>query len=505
LEGPMAEDPRARERFLRETRAVASIDHPGVLPIYDAGEAGSALYTIMRFVDGPDLRKYLKENGRQSLESVRQLGSQVAAALGAAHSRGIVHRDVKPANILLASFDVSGIHSYLCDFGLAKRLESGPSLTKMDEIVGTVDYIAPEQIESGTVDARTDMYSLGCVVYEMLVGHPPFRGSSDIAVLWSHLRDDPPSVRTERPELPRELDELLRSAMAKSPADRPSGSAEFVRGLVAGGPSETRDPGSVSEAVAGSVSEDGGRSLGTVLRTRPPKGPDEPPGGDTHDRRRRLWLIGAAAVGVLAVVGVVVGLTVGGGSPSKMHMTTTSSTTMMDAMSFTGKTTNVLTSGEKTLKAALDPDMQTSGQCKGETFSQGDWTGVVGALSCTWPHRPIPVTYIQFQNDSTMEGHFDELSEAHSSNNTNCATAPGFAAVQLQSGPNPIKRFPLNNDPSRPAAPSNLLCFRSLGKPEIIWTNTNFHVLAEASAGPGVTSALLLDFYGQNAGPYSTG
>lgn len=231
LEGPLAEDPRARERFLRETWAVASIDHPGVLPIYDAGEAGEALFTVMRFVDGPDLRNYLRDNGAQPEEVVRRIGIQVGEALGAAHARGLVHRDVKPANVLLASTDLTTTHTYLCDFGLAKRVESGPSLTKMDEIVGTVDYIAPEQIEGGTVDARTDIYSLACVLYEMLAGQPPFQGNSDIAVLWSHLRDWPPALHTALPGVAAELDELLQSAMAKAPDDRPSSAAEFVAAL----------------------------------------------------------------------------------------------------------------------------------------------------------------------------------------------------------------------------------------------------------------------------------
>ena len=216
---------------MRETRAVASIDHPGVLPIYDAGEAGEALFTVMRFVDGPDLRNYLRDNGAQPEEVVRRIGIQVGEALGAAHAHGLVHRDVKPANVLLASTDLTTTHTYLCDFGLAKRVESGPSLTKMDEIVGTVDYIAPEQIEGGTVDARTDIYSLACVLYEMLAGQPPFQGNSDIAVLWSHLRDWPPALHTALPGVAAELDELLQSAMAKAPDDRPSSAAEFVAAL----------------------------------------------------------------------------------------------------------------------------------------------------------------------------------------------------------------------------------------------------------------------------------
>ena len=281
-----------------------------------------------------------ERTGLSRLKRSVNLGAQVAQALGAAHARGIVHRDVKPANILLATFDVSGVHTYLCDFGLAKRLDSGPSLTKMDEIVGTVDYIAPEQIESGTVDARTDMYSLGCVVYEMLVGHPPFQGSSDIAVLWSHMRDDPPSVRSERPELPRQLDEFLKSAMAKSPADRPSGSAEFLSGLLAGEGDAASDPGPSSETLSRAVLEAKGLTwISSVSSDHAPgahgtvdgagggsSGSDRGSNGSDHgsttsdsgstsvsgNRRRRRWWLGVAAgFVVLAVAGAVVGLTGG--------------------------------------------------------------------------------------------------------------------------------------------------------------------------------------------------
>ena len=155
----------------------------------------------------------------------------MADALGAAHGQGLVHRDVKPANILLTASDIQNAHIYLCDFGLVKRLDSGPSLTKMDEIVGTIDYIAPEQIEGGTVDTRTDIYSLACVIYEMLAGVPPYQGQSDVSVLWSHFRDVPPPLRLALPEVPGDIEQLLKASMSKSPSDRPASAAEFAEAL----------------------------------------------------------------------------------------------------------------------------------------------------------------------------------------------------------------------------------------------------------------------------------
>src|SRR5436190_14504635 len=165
-----ASDEEFRERFKRESRLAASIEHPNVIPIYEAGESDGVLFLSMRYVDGTDLKSVLEREGTLEPRRAARIVAQVAEALDAAHAAGLVHRDIKPANILMASGD----HVYLTDFGLTKRASSESALTKTGQMVGTVDYVAPEQVEGGRVDARTDVYSLGCVLYHLLTGRVPY-------------------------------------------------------------------------------------------------------------------------------------------------------------------------------------------------------------------------------------------------------------------------------------------------------------------------------------------
>jgi serine/threonine protein kinase len=225
----LAEDESFRERFVRESRTAASISHPHIIPIYDAGDADGILYIAMRYVDGPDL----KARARDGLEltQVVRIGTQIASALDAAHDRGLIHRDVKPANILLERCPGQDDHAYLADFGLTKNVESHTGITGSGHFVGTIDYMAPEQIEGREVDSRVDVYALGCVLFECLAGEPPYRRESDVAVLWAHMRDDPPSLSESRPDLPYAADAILAQALSKSPADRPESCGELADGL----------------------------------------------------------------------------------------------------------------------------------------------------------------------------------------------------------------------------------------------------------------------------------
>jgi serine/threonine protein kinase len=192
----LAADDRFRRRFLRESRIAACIDHPNIIPIYQTGEQGDLLYIAMRYVDGPDLATLLRREGRLEAARVLAIMAQVASALDAAHERGLVHRDVKPANILLATgLAGSDGHCYLCDFGLIKEVDSeqvASALTATDQFVGTIPYVAPEQIEGTAVDGRTDVYSLGCVLFHCLTGSVPFEGTSDVEVVFAHLGKPPP-------------------------------------------------------------------------------------------------------------------------------------------------------------------------------------------------------------------------------------------------------------------------------------------------------------------------
>ena len=207
----LAEDERFRERFVRESRLAASLDHPNVIPIFEAGASGADLFIAMRYVEGTDLRTLLHEGGALEPERAIAIVRQVAAALDAAHEQGLVHRDVKPGNVLLARQRGSeaGEHVYLSDFGLTKRSSSDSGITGTGQFVGTLDYAAPEQFKGGTPDARTDVYSLGCVLFECLTGRPPFTSENDAGLMYAHLQEPPPSVTADRPELPQEIDGVI--------------------------------------------------------------------------------------------------------------------------------------------------------------------------------------------------------------------------------------------------------------------------------------------------------
>jgi serine/threonine-protein kinase len=211
----LAHNEEFRERFISESQMAATLSHPNVITVYDAGDDQGLLYLAMQFVAGTDLRKLLELVG--PLEPARALNilAQVAGALDAAHAHGLVHRDVKPANVLV---DID--RAYLGDFGLTKRFDATGGMTGVGQIVGTVDYLAPEQIDSGRVDGRTDLYALGCVVYECLAGRPPHAKDSDIAVLFAHVREDPPPLSSLVSDVPEKVDDVMSKALAKNIDDR---------------------------------------------------------------------------------------------------------------------------------------------------------------------------------------------------------------------------------------------------------------------------------------------
>jgi len=230
LAASLAGDESFRDRFLRESELAASIDHPNIVPIYEAGRTEDLLFIAMRYVEGSDLKERL-HRGRLDPADAAGLLAQVASALDAAHARGLVHRDVKPSNVLLDSRarpDGSD-HAYLADFGLTKRVSDETGIGEDGHLMGTIDYVAPEQIAGDEIDGRADVYSLGCVLYECLVGQPPFRRDSDIAVVFAHLETEPPAPSAQRPELPAALDAVIARALAKEPEQRYPSCREFAR------------------------------------------------------------------------------------------------------------------------------------------------------------------------------------------------------------------------------------------------------------------------------------
>ncbi|MCW2911348.1 MAG: pknH [Actinomycetia bacterium] len=274
LDPVLAENEQFQQRFIRESRAAAAVDHPNIIPVFAAGEADGVLFIAMRYVSGPDVRTLLDSGGRLGARRAVDIVSQVGAALDAAHGRGLVHRDVKPANMLLDPAPGGGRtdHVYLSDFGLSKQAVAGLGLTATGQLVGTLDYVAPEQIENRPVDGRGDLYSLACTAFEMLSGSPPFRRDQHLALLWAQLSEAPPRLTSRRPDLPPAVDQVLRKAMAKSPADRYPRCLDFAEALRAAclpGPAATGPAGpgfaGTGPATTGPAEPDPADELGTAL------------------------------------------------------------------------------------------------------------------------------------------------------------------------------------------------------------------------------------------------
>ncbi|MET8446635.1 serine/threonine-protein kinase [Streptomyces sp. NPDC005209] len=279
-----------RRRFAHESRVAAAIEHPHIVPVFEAGETEGVLYIAMRYVSGLDLRALLDREGPLPVPAALRIAAQLASALDAAHARDLVHRDVKPGNVLVAKGVDSEHpeHVYLTDFGLAKKSLSLTGFTTAGEFVGTLDYVAPERITGRPVDGRSDLYSLACVVQETLTGEPPFRREEDVELLWAHQYDQPPALTEQRPDIPRAADDVLKKALAKSPDARYDSCLEFVAalrtatagavGAAEGGAAEQRgrtptlvDPGAVGAPV------DTPTHPGTVSAPVAPGPPPDPP------------------------------------------------------------------------------------------------------------------------------------------------------------------------------------------------------------------------------------
>ena len=258
IAGHHAEDPEFRQRFGRESRMAAAIDHPNVVPVYAAGEDRGALYIVMRFVPGSDLHALIKSLGRLPAQRAAAIVAQVASALDAAHAAGLVHRDVKPANVLLAGDD----HAYLGDFGLMRALDPDAPLTDTGDWMGTVDFAAPEQLSGERVDARSDVYSLGCVLFAALTGAPPFQRGTVPATLLAHLHDPPP--RPSASGAPTHFDRVVARALAKDPEDRYPSAGDLGRAALAAARGEPVTESERTVAIGPAAPNGDGRSEPTA-------------------------------------------------------------------------------------------------------------------------------------------------------------------------------------------------------------------------------------------------
>ena len=287
-----------RARFRSETLTAASVEHPRVVTVFGAGERDGLLYVAMRYVPGRDLGRLIAADGPLAAEDAAELIAQVADGLDAVHAAGLVHRDVKPANVIVEGSPADdGSAAFLTDFGLAKAMASTAGLTATGEVIGSVDYMAPEQIEGQRVDARTDVYALGCVLFHAVSGKVPFPERESSAKMWAHLNEPPPAAAG------RVLDPVIRRAMAKDPARRFPSAGDLGRAAVAAtrGEAVTEPEHVVAAGEAAPLPE-------TVRLSRDPALPPTDPLPRRRKRRRWLWALAIvlviAALGAAAVIAV---------------------------------------------------------------------------------------------------------------------------------------------------------------------------------------------------------
>ncbi len=275
-------------RFAEESRIAASIEHPNVVPIYAAGEHKGVPYIAMRYVSGSDLSRRIAREGRLGPAEAAALVAQVGNGLDAIHAAGLVHRDVKPANVLLSGREGEE-HAYITDFGVARNVATESGLTQTGRFVGTLDYVAPEQISGGPVDARVDVYALGCLLFKLLTGEVPFPREGEAARLYAHLHDPPPAPSLYAPEVSMALDDVVVRAMSKQPDDRYPSAGDLGRAAVAA-------VGGAAVAVPERTVATGAAATRTAATQQmaPSRG------------RRRLAIVGGLLIAIAMVVAVVV-------------------------------------------------------------------------------------------------------------------------------------------------------------------------------------------------------
>lgn len=278
LASELSQDPGFRRRFEREGQLQAALDHKHIVTVYEAGQTDDDLFLAMRLIAGPTLKELILEGKLSPRRSLRLL-TQVAEALDEAHRAGLIHRDIKPQNILVDDGD----HAFLADFGLIKALDDADPLTRTGQFIGTIDYVAPEQVQGDPPSAASDSYALTAVLYECLTGQVPFVRQNEAATIHAHVMAPPPRVSELRPDLPAALDEVIAVGMAKDPAARPASSTELMRSAVrALGSPPARVDSPTQPALQHVVAGDGKRSQPTRVSMRPPaprpSGSPTPPG-----------------------------------------------------------------------------------------------------------------------------------------------------------------------------------------------------------------------------------
>jgi serine/threonine protein kinase len=448
--GRLADDELFRKRFDRESQSAANLDHPNIVPVYAAGEAGGSLYIAMRHVAGGDLRTLLDTNGPLSLQQATAIVVSVADALDAAHAQGMIHRDVKPANILIDGRNGQE-HYYLSDFGIAKMVSAGRTLTSAGQIIGTIDYIAPEQIQGKPVDGRADLYALGCVLYQCLTGAVPFPRDETAALMWAHLQDEASPVTTRRPDLPPQLDHIVAKALAKQPENRYGTCRQLalaLRGL-AGDPAGSGD-------------------FGEALPARPIDNPPPPPivpagmtstytpptppmvraavsSSPSSSSRRPRWWWFAAGVAILALLA--------GSTTGVMRY-------------FSSRFPNT---AEQELLGQIPLALTMKNTCTRNTEAERDTANVLAAVTCTSDGNAAnTVVFTKFTSAKGLDSHYRATVGAAGIGQTsgNCLNADrAEGAYTAESG----------------QTSGRTMCYQQRGSSFVAWTDDRVRTLAQAT------------------------
>jgi hypothetical protein len=326
-----AADPVFARRFTEESRIAASIEHPNVVPIYAAGEESGIPFIAMRYVAGSDLARRLAREGRLRPEAAVGLIAQIGNGLDAIHAAGLVHRDVKPANVLL-SVGEGADHAYITDFGVARNVSTQSGLTQTGRFVGTLDYVAPEQISGGAADARVDVYALGCLLFKLLTGQVPYPREGDAARLYAHLNDPPPAPSLYVPEISMALDDVVVRAMSKQPDDRYPSAGDLGRaataalsGATVAVPEHTVATGAAATRTAETMQPEPAEPEATPATSGPATEPTRrlatEGGGRSREGRRRL-VLGGVLLALLAIAAVVLAVSGSGGGGDDATATT---------------------------------------------------------------------------------------------------------------------------------------------------------------------------------------
>src|SRR4051794_365489 len=307
LRADLARDPSFQARFRREAQAAASLNHPAIVAVYDTGEEdvyGNQPYIVMEYVEGRTLRDVLKVEGRLMPRRAMEIVADVCAALDFSHRNGIIHRDVKPGNVMITRAGAVKV----MDFGIARAVaDNAATVTQTAAVIGTAQYLSPEQARGETVDARSDVYSTGVLLFELLPGPPPFTGDSPVAVAYQHVRENAPPPSSLNPDVPRELDAIVLKAMAKNPANRYQSAGEMRADLIRainGRPVEAEPvmtADQVTTVLGGPRTGQYGAGYATTANGRP--------GGPPAKKKRSPWFwVAIAAVCLLVLAGITFGM-----------------------------------------------------------------------------------------------------------------------------------------------------------------------------------------------------